>query len=169
MSWPDFQCDPTAGLPTPSPGLPSAASSADCLMRCAVAATPPTAFIPGSALLSARVDFIPPPASNISSMPSSCAPVPPIPIASITIIRFGEHQPLFAKHFLEPALAPSQVAQRIAQHDPRYFTAYYAVEGVHFQPAALSYALVTLDAPYLPLVVLEAAGVPLDPAFAEQK
>jgi len=26
-----------------------------------------------------------------------------------------------------------------------------------------------LDAPYLPLVVLEAAGVPLDPSFAEQK
>ena len=27
----------------------------------------------------------------------------------------------------------------------------------------------TLDAPYLPLVVQEAAGVPLDPSFAEQK
>ena len=30
-------------------------------------------------------------------------------------------------------------------------------------------ALDTLDAAYLPLVVLEAAGVPLDPSFAEQK
>jgi hypothetical protein len=27
----------------------------------------------------------------------------------------------------------------------------------------------TIDAPYLPLVIQEAAGLPLDPAFAEQK
>ena len=27
----------------------------------------------------------------------------------------------------------------------------------------------TIDAPYLPLVVQEAAGIPLDPSFAEQK
>ena len=33
----------------------------------------------------------------------------------------------------------------------------------------MSSALATLDAPYLPLVVQEAAGVPLDPGFAEQK
>jgi hypothetical protein len=36
-------------------------------------------------------------------------------------------------------------------------------------PADVSSALDTLDASYLPLVVLEAAGVPLDPSFAEQK
>ena len=49
------------------------------------------------------------------------------------------------------------------------FTTYYATEGVNFRPADLSSALDTLDAPYLPLVVLEGAGVPLDPSFAEQK
>ena len=27
----------------------------------------------------------------------------------------------------------------------------------------------TIDGPYLPLVIQEAAGVPLDPSFAEQK
>ena len=27
----------------------------------------------------------------------------------------------------------------------------------------------TIDAPYLPLVIQEAAGIPLDPSFAEQK
>ena len=31
------------------------------------------------------------------------------------------------------------------------------------------HVLDTLDAPYLPLVVLQAAGVPLDPTFMEQK
>jgi hypothetical protein len=30
-------------------------------------------------------------------------------------------------------------------------------------------ALGTLEAPYLPLVIQEAAGLPLDPTFAEQK
>ena len=35
--------------------------------------------------------------------------------------------------------------------------------------ASVTSALDTLDAAYLPLVVLEAAGVPLDPSFAEQK
>ncbi len=85
------------------------------------------------------------------------------------LVRFGDHQPLFAKHLLEPALAPSQVAQRIAQHDPRYFTTYYALEGVNFKPVELSSALERLDAPHLPVVVLEAAGLPLDAAFAEQK
>ena len=85
------------------------------------------------------------------------------------IVRFGDHQPLFAKRFMEPALGQAEVAQRILQRDPRYFTTYYATEGVNFRPVDLSSALDTLDAPYLPLVVLEAAGVPLDPTFAEQK
>jgi hypothetical protein len=40
---------------------------------------------------------------------------------------------------------------------------------VNFKPADLSSALNTLDAPYLPLLVQEAAGVPLDSSFAEQK
>ena len=33
----------------------------------------------------------------------------------------------------------------------------------------LNFLWLTLDAPYLPLVVLEGAGIPLDPTFAEQK
>ena len=56
-----------------------------------------------------------------------------------------------------------------AAHDPRYFTTYYAIERVNFRPDDLSSALDRLEAPYLPLVVQEAAGLPLDPSFAEQK
>ena len=85
------------------------------------------------------------------------------------IVRFGDHQPLFAKQFLEPALAHAEVARRILERDPRYFSTYYATDAVNFRPVDLSSALDTLDAPYLPLVVLEGAGVPLDAAFAEQK
>jgi hypothetical protein len=91
------------------------------------------------------------------------------PDEPVLIVRFGDHQPLFAKHFLDPTLDPSEVAARILRRDPRYFTTYYAIEGVHFQPVDFSSALDALDAPYLPLVVLQAAGVPLDPTFVEQK
>ena len=57
----------------------------------------------------------------------------------------------------------------MAAHDPRYFTTYYAIDAVNFPPADLSSALDRLEAPYLPLVIQEAAGLPLDPSFAEQK
>jgi hypothetical protein len=85
------------------------------------------------------------------------------------MVRFGDHQPLFAKRFIDPTLDQADVAARILRRDPRYFSTYYAVEGINFEPVDLSSALDTLDAPYLPLVVLEAAGVPLDPTFVEQK
>jgi hypothetical protein len=85
------------------------------------------------------------------------------------LVRFGDHQPLFAKRFIDPTLDQAEVAARILQRDPRYFTTYYAAEGVNFRPVDLSSALDTLDAPYLPLVVLEGAGVPLDATFVEQR
>ena len=37
------------------------------------------------------------------------------------------------------------------------------------RPPDLSSALETLDAAYLPIVIQEAAGIPLDPSFEEQK
>ena len=53
--------------------------------------------------------------------------------------------------------------------DPRYYSTYYAIDGINYSPANLSSALETLDAAYIPLVLQEAAGLPLDPSFAEQK
>ena len=91
------------------------------------------------------------------------------PDESFLVIRFGDHQPGIAKYFIDPTLAPSEVGQRIKNFDPRYYTAYYAIDAINFAPAELSSALDTLDAPYLPLMLLEAAGVPLDPSFEEQK
>jgi hypothetical protein len=85
------------------------------------------------------------------------------------IVRFGDHQPLFARDFIDPTLDRAGVARRIRERDARYFTTYYAVDAVNFEPVDLSSALDPLDAPYLPLVVLEAAGVPLDVSFVEQK
>jgi hypothetical protein len=62
-----------------------------------------------------------------------------------------------------------ELGRRLTAFDPRYFTTYYAIDAINFQPVELSSALDPLDAPYLPLVVQEAAGLPLDPSFAEQK
>jgi hypothetical protein len=85
------------------------------------------------------------------------------------IVRFGDHQPRFAMRYLEPGLDEAAVAKRILERDPRYFTTYYAIDAVNFLPRDLSSALDNLDAPYLPLVVLEGAGVPLDASFHEQR
>jgi hypothetical protein len=85
------------------------------------------------------------------------------------IVRFGDHQPLFARHFIDPSIDERTLAQRVRDYDPRYLTTYYSIDTINFTPPDLSSALDQLDAPYLPIVVMEAAGVPLDASFTEQK
>ena len=85
------------------------------------------------------------------------------------IVRFGDHQPAISQKLLEPNLPPGELGKRIQTFDPRYFGTYYALDGINYRPKNLASALATLDAAYLPIVVQEAAGVPLDPSFAEQK
>jgi hypothetical protein len=91
------------------------------------------------------------------------------PNESFLIVRYGDHQPDFAKKIVDPTIDVWELGNRLMNYDPRYFTTYYAIDAVNFRPADLSSALDTLDAPYLPLVVQEAAGLPLDASFAEQK
>lgn len=91
------------------------------------------------------------------------------PTESFLIVRFGDHQPEFAYRIIDPSLNEAALARHLEAFDPRYYTSYYAIDTVNFTPADLSSALNTLDAPYLPLLVQEAAGVPLDPSFSEQK
>src|SRR5882724_10992987 len=85
------------------------------------------------------------------------------------IVRFGDHQPMFAKKIVAPGLDDTAIGHRIDAADPRFFSTYYAIDALNFRPADLSSAVNSLDAAYLPLVILEAAGVPLDASFAEQK
>jgi hypothetical protein len=85
------------------------------------------------------------------------------------LLRFGDHQPGLSSKILEPEASDAVMAQRMMTYDPRYFTTYYAIDGVNYRPSNLSSALDRLEAPYLPLVLQEAAGLPLDPTFAEQK
>ena len=91
------------------------------------------------------------------------------PEEAFLIVRFGDHQPYFARNLIDPDQDDSMLARHIAAADPRFLTTYYAINAINFTPRDLSSAVNALDAPYLPLIVLEAAGVPLDPSFAEQK
>ena len=91
------------------------------------------------------------------------------PSEAFLLVRYGDHQPDFASTLLEPSLDEAGVNRRLMSYDPRYFTTYYAIDAVNFKPVDLSSALDTLEGPYLPLVVQEAAGLPLDASFSEQK
>ena len=91
------------------------------------------------------------------------------PGESFLIVRFGDHQPNFAKLIIDPSIDSDELGRRIMNYDPRYYSVYYAIDTINFRPASLTSALDVLDAPYLPLVVQEAAGLPLDASFAEQK
>ena len=50
------------------------------------------------------------------------------------IVRFGDHQPMFAKYLVDPTLDEAALAQRIDHFDPRYFTTYYAIDAINFTP-----------------------------------
>jgi hypothetical protein len=85
------------------------------------------------------------------------------------LVRYGDHQPDFATKILEPSLSDEAIVERLMANDPKYFTTYYAIDAVNYRPVNISSALDSIEAPYLPMVVLESAGLPLDPSFVEQK
>jgi hypothetical protein len=91
------------------------------------------------------------------------------PTESFLIVRFGDHQPYFARHLIDPGQNDSMLVRRVAAGDPRFLKTYYAIDTIRFAPRNLSTSLDLLDAPYLPLALLDLAGVPLDPSFVEQK
>ena len=91
------------------------------------------------------------------------------PMESFLIVRYGDHQPEFAAPLLEPGIGEEALAQRMATFDPRYFSTYYGIDVLNFKPSHMASALDKLDAPYLPLVIQQLAGLPLGPSFGEQK
>jgi hypothetical protein len=88
---------------------------------------------------------------------------------SFLLVRSGDHQPDFADRLIDPTVNDDEIVDRLDNYDPRYFTTYYAIDAINFKPVDVSSALDTLEAPHLPLVIQEAAGLPLDPTWAEQK
>jgi hypothetical protein len=85
------------------------------------------------------------------------------------IVRYGDHQPEFSPQLLDPHLGEAGIGKKLESYDPRYYATYYAIDAVNFELLKSPVIMDTIDAPYLPLVIQEAAGIPLDPSFAEQK
>jgi hypothetical protein len=85
------------------------------------------------------------------------------------IVRYGDHQPEFSPHILDPGLDEAGIGKKLEHYDPRYYATYYAIDTISFDPVKSPAVMDTIDGPYLPLVIQEAAGIPLDPSFEEQK
>jgi len=91
------------------------------------------------------------------------------PAEPFLIVRYGDHQPEFSPHVLDPELDEGGVGKKLNAYDPRYYGTYYAIDAINFEPVKSPAVMDTVDAAYLPLVIQEAAGIPLDPSFEEQK
>src|SRR6266705_2893506 len=91
------------------------------------------------------------------------------PAQPFLIVRYGDHQPEFSPHVLDPGLDEAGVGKKLDNYDPRYYATYYAIDAIGFEPVKSAAVMDTIDGPYLPLVIQEAAGIPLDPSFEEQK
>jgi hypothetical protein len=91
------------------------------------------------------------------------------PAQPFLIVRYGDHQPEFSPHILDPGLDEAGVGKKLDKYDPRYYATYYAIDAINFEPVKSPAVMDTVDGPYLPLVIQEAAGIPLDPSFDEQK
>jgi hypothetical protein len=91
------------------------------------------------------------------------------PAQPFLIVRYGDHQPEFSPHLLDPGLDEAGVGKKLENYDPRYYATYYAIDAINFEPVKSPVVMETVDGPYLPLVIQEAAGIPLDPSFEEQK
>jgi Sulfatase len=91
------------------------------------------------------------------------------PAQPFLIVRYGDHQPEFSPHLLDPGLDEAGIGKKLENFDPRYYATYYAIDAINFEPVKSPAVMDTIDGAYLPLVIQEAAGIPLDPSFEEQK
>jgi hypothetical protein len=91
------------------------------------------------------------------------------PAQPFLIVRYGDHQPEFSPQILDPGLDEAGIGKKLDSYDPRYYATYYAIDAINFEPVKSPAVMDTIDGPYLPLVIQEAAGIPLDPSFEEQK
>ena len=85
------------------------------------------------------------------------------------IVRYGDHQPEFSPQILDPKLDEAGIGRKLESYDPRYYATYYAIDAINFEPVKSPAVMDTIDGAYLPLVIQEAAGIPLDPSFEEQR
>ena len=65
------------------------------------------------------------------------------PDESFLIVRFGDHQPYFARSLIDPGQDDSMMRapRNLPPADPRFLTTYYAINAINFTPRELSSAL----------------------------
>jgi len=90
------------------------------------------------------------------------------PGESFLIVRYGDHQPDFAGTMSRPASDEPKLPNADGALI-RAITNLYAIDVLHFQAGHIRSARDGLEGPYLPLVIQEIAGLPLDPTFASKK
>jgi phosphoglycerol transferase MdoB-like AlkP superfamily enzyme len=85
----------------------------------------------------------------------------------VLIVHYGDHHPIATRTLLgfDNKLEAEDIS--LPLESPGFIT-YYAVEGINYQPPPLPEAE-TLDVPYMPLVILNAAGLPLSDSFRERQ
>jgi phosphoglycerol transferase MdoB-like AlkP superfamily enzyme len=83
------------------------------------------------------------------------------------IVQYGDHHPIASRTLLglDNRLDAEDIA--LPLESPGFVT-YYAVDGINYQPPPLP-VVETLDVPYLPLVILNAARLPLSDSFRERQ
>jgi hypothetical protein len=83
------------------------------------------------------------------------------------IVQYGDHHPIATRTLL--GLNNKLDAEDISLPlESSGFITYYAVDAINYLPPALP-AVETLDVPYLPLVILNAARLPLSDSFQERQ
>ena len=61
------------------------------------------------------------------------------PAQPFLIVRYGDHQPEFSPHLLDPDLDEAGVGKKLDSYDPRYYATYYAIDAVNFEPVEESH------------------------------
>ena len=56
------------------------------------------------------------------------------PAEPFLIVRYGDHQPEFSPHVLDPDLDEAGVGKKLENYDPRYYATYYAIDAINFEP-----------------------------------
>jgi hypothetical protein len=83
------------------------------------------------------------------------------------IVHYGDHHPIASRTLLN--VSNKLDAEDVSlPFDSLGFVTYYAVEGINYSPPPLPEVEV-LDVPYLPVVILDAAGLPLSDSFRERQ
>lgn len=88
------------------------------------------------------------------------------PSERFLIVQYGDHQPVATRTMLGFDKSYTAEDMKLAPESPGFMT-YYAIDGVNYTPPAMP-AVETLEVPYLGAVLLEAAGLPLSPSYAER-